>query len=125
MNSNPPPESVDAYIQSFPADVQSKLQALRSAIKALAPDALETISYRMPAYQFHGPLIYFAAFPRHIGLYPAPSGIEAFQSDLAKYKNSKGAVQFPLDQPLPLELISRIVIYRVEENLRRSQSKRD
>lgn len=110
-------ENVDAYIQSFPQDVQQLLQQLRALIRQQAPGAVESISYGMPAYKTYGkPLIYFAGFKNHIGLYATPSGHEAFAKELASYKQGKGSVQFPLDQPLPLDLISRIVAYRVGEN---------
>ena len=91
--------SIDAYIAMFPADVQKKLQAIRAAIKAAAPQATEKISYRMPTFYLDGNLVYFAAFKNHIGFYPIPSGIEAFKEELSRYKTTKGAFQFPLDGP--------------------------
>lgn len=108
--------TIDEYIAAFPADIQAKLQAMRETIRAAAPEAEERISYRMPTFALHGNLVHFAAFTRHIGFYPAPRGIEAFQQELSRYKGAKGSVQFPLDEPLPLELISRIVAFRVAEN---------
>jgi uncharacterized protein YdhG (YjbR/CyaY superfamily) len=109
-------QSVDAYIAAFPEEIQVKLRALREAIRAAAPEAEERISYQMPTYTLHGNLVHFAAYAHHIGFYPTPSGIAAFQQELARYKGAKGSVQFPLDAPLPLELISRMVAFRVAEN---------
>src|SRR5579871_4828618 len=108
--------SIDAYIAAAPADRQSLLQELRAAIRAAAPEADETISYNMPAFAQHGMLVYFANLKDGIGFYPTSSGIAAFQEDLAGYAGTKGAVRLPLDRPLPLELIGRIVRFRVEEN---------
>ncbi len=106
-------ESIEAYIATFPADVQKILQDMRKVIKEAAPQAVEKISYQMPTFYLEGNLVHFAAFKNHIGFYPAPSGIEAFKDDLAKYEGSKGAIRFPKDQPLPYDLIRRIVAYRV------------
>lgn len=116
--------SIDEYIDSFPPDVRQILQELRQTIKEAAPPAQETISYRMPTFTLHGNLVHFAAFSKHIGFYPTPSGIEAFNEELSRYKRAKGSVQFPMDEPLPLSLIRRIVEYRVRENLERHQAKR-
>ena len=110
-------QSIDEYIATFPEDIQAVLQQLRATIHAAAPQATEKISYQMPTFYLKGNLVHFAAFKSHIGFYPAPSGIEAFQQELSAYKSSKGAVQFPIEEPLPLELISRIVKFRVAENL--------
>jgi uncharacterized protein YdhG (YjbR/CyaY superfamily) len=110
------PANIDKYIGGFPTPVQSKLKVLRKTIKKAAPGAEEKISYRMPAFYLNGILVYFAAQTRHIGFYPTSSGVTAFKKELADYKTSKGAIQFPLDRPLPLELITRIVQYRVHEN---------
>ena len=115
--------SIDEYIGTFPADIQVILQELRGTIHAAAPEATEKISYQMPTFYLKGNLVHFAAFKGHIGFYPAPSGIEAFQQELAGYKSSKGAVQFPIGEPLPLELISRIVRFRAEENLKIAEEK--
>jgi uncharacterized protein YdhG (YjbR/CyaY superfamily) len=112
----PEPTSVDDYIASFPAEVQHMLSDLRTLIKRLAPEATEKISYKMPTYYLNGNLVHFAAYARHIGFYPTPSAISAFQDELAGYKHAKGSVQFPLDEPLPVDLITRIVEYRVQEN---------
>ena len=116
-------ESIDEYIATFPEDVQAILQELRATIKAAAPDATEKISYQMPTFYLKGNLVYFGAYKNHIGFYPAPRGIEAFQDELSKYKGAKGTVQFPLDEPLPLDLISRIVQFRVADNLQKAEAK--
>ena len=110
---------VDSYIQSFPAETQELLQQLRAAIRQSAPGSTEVISYGMPGYKFHGMVAWFAGYKHHIGFYPGASGIAAFREELAGYKCSKGTVQFPLGQPLPLELVMRIVRFRVEENLKK------
>jgi uncharacterized protein YdhG (YjbR/CyaY superfamily) len=109
--------NIDEYIQSFPESVQEKLQMIRQTIHKAAPEAKEAISYQMPTFKLNGNLVHFAAFKEHIGFYPIPSGIEAFQEELSKYKTGKGSVQFPLNEPLPLDLVKRIVEFRVKENL--------
>ncbi|MCB8943232.1 MAG: DUF1801 domain-containing protein [Ardenticatenaceae bacterium] len=114
---------IDDYIAQFPTAVQDKLHQLRATIKAAAPAATEAISYQMPTFKLHGNLVHFAAYKNHIGFYPVPSGIEAFQQELSVYKQGKGSIQFPLDQPLPLELISRIVRFRVEGNTAKAAAK--
>lgn len=119
-----PVQSIDDYINSFPPEVRQILQELRQTIKEAAPQAEEKISYQMPTFTLHGNLVHFGAFSEHIGFYPTPSGIEAFKEELSRYKGAKGSVQFPIDEPLPLSLIRRIVEYRVRENLERQQSKR-
>ncbi len=111
------PESIDDYIATFPADVQVILQKMRQTIHKVAPEAAEVISYGMPGFKLNGMLAWFAAAKRHIGFYPKPSGIEAFKKELAPYKTSRGAIQFPLDKPIPYDLIEKIVKYRVKENL--------
>ena len=108
--------TIDQYINGFPDDVRRILNQLRATIRAAAPEASEKISYRMPTYYYNGNLVHFAAHPHHIGFYPTPSGIEAFKDELVDYKGAKGSVQFPIDQPLPLDLIARIVKHRVHEN---------
>src|SRR5688572_13212939 len=110
------PGNIDEYIATFPAHIQKLLNQLHKTIRKTAPEAEESISYQMPAFKLNGPLVYFAGYNNHIGFYPTPSGIEKFQQELSKYKSSKGAVQFPIDEPLPLELVSRIVRFRVKEN---------
>lgn len=109
------PQSIDEYIADFPADIQKKLKVLRETVKRIAPDAKEKISYRMPSFALNGILLYFAAHPNHIGLYPYPSALEAFKGELSKYHTAKGSIQFPNDQPLPMELIARIIEFRVNE----------
>jgi len=118
------PNTIDEYITEFPADVQAKLQEIRAVIHATAPEAQEKISYQMPTFFLNGNLVHFAAFKNHIGFYPAPQGIEAFKAELSAYKGSKGAVQFPIDQPMPLDLIRRIVLYRAEENRKKAEKKK-
>ncbi|MCY9665661.1 DUF1801 domain-containing protein [Paenibacillus alginolyticus] len=116
-------ESIDAYISMFPPDVQEILNRLRDVIKESAPGAEEKISYQMLTFALHGNLVHFAAYKNHIGFYPAASGIEAFKDELSQYKGAKGSVQFPIEKPLPYDLISRIVKYRVAENLRKAEGK--
>ena len=115
--------SIDEYIATFPKDIQKILEELRAAIKAAAPDAQEKISYQMPTFFLNGNLVHFAAFKKHIGFYPTPSGIEAFQKELSVYDGAKGSVQFPIDEPMPLKLISRIVKFRVAENIKKAKIK--
>ena len=114
------PETIDAYIAQFPPDIQARLEQVRATIRKAAPQAVETISYGMPAFKQHRVLVYFAAYAKHIGFYPTGSGIAAFQKEISAFKNSKGAVQFPHDRPLPLALIRRMVQYRVKDDRERS-----
>jgi uncharacterized protein YdhG (YjbR/CyaY superfamily) len=116
-------QSIDDYIGQFPPEVQELLRTLRGVIAEAAPLATEKFSYQMPTFYLHGNLVHFAAFKKHIGFYPTPSGIEAFKQELAAYKGAKGSVQFPFTEPLPYDLISRIVKFRVEENSKRAESK--
>lgn len=118
------PIDIDAYIASFPKEIQQMLKQLRATIKAAAPKANEVISYGMPAFELNGMLVYFAAYKNHIGLYPMPSGIEAFKNELSNYKAAKGSVQFPIDKPLPTELITKMVKYRANENRQRAKIKK-
>jgi len=113
------PITIDEYIFQFPEDVQFILQKVRTVIKESTPGAVEKISYQIPCFYLQGDLVWFAGYKRHIGFYPKGSGIEAFKKELSGYKSSKGAVQFPLDKPIPYELIRRIVKFRVEENLKK------
>ncbi len=113
--------TVDEYIAQCPAEVQPVLNKIRAAIHEAAPSVKEKISYQMPAFDLNGILVWIGAHKNHIGLYPNPSGIKAFQQELAPYKQSKGAVQFPLDQPIPYELIRRIVQFRAAENLKKKK----
>ncbi|MBE2197209.1 MAG: DUF1801 domain-containing protein [Anaerolinea sp.] len=119
----PTSKSIDEYIAGFPPDVQEILEKIRITIRKAAPDAEETISYQMPTFKLKGNLVHFAAFKKHIGLYPTPTGIEEFKDELSAYKNAKGSVQFPLDKPIPFDLISRIVAFRREENLAKAAAK--
>jgi uncharacterized protein YdhG (YjbR/CyaY superfamily) len=116
-------KNIDRYIASFPEEVQKLLERVRSTIREAAPDAEETINYGIPTFTLKGNLVHFAAFKNHIGFYPAPSGIEKFKNELSVYKGAKGSVQFPLDQPIPFDLISRITKFRVKENLERAEAK--
>jgi len=110
------PRDIDEYISGCPEDIQGKLKELRETIRKAAPGVEEKISYMMPAFTLNGILVYFAAQSRHIGFYPTSSGVKAFINELGSYKTSKGAIQLPLNSPLPLELITRIVKFRVREN---------
>ena len=109
--------SIDEYISTFPVEVQAKLNELRNTIHAVAPQATEKISWQMPTFYLYGNLVHFAAFSKHIGFYPGANGIERFLPKMEQYKTSKGAVQFPLNQPLPLDLVREIVAFRLQENL--------
>jgi len=115
--------SIDEYIALFSEETKKILQELRSTIKNAAPGAEEKISYQMPAFAQKGILVYFAAWKNHIGFYPTSSGTQAFKQELSVYKSSKGSVKFPLDKPLPLDLISNIVRFRVAENLKKAEEK--
>lgn len=114
---------VDAYIAGFPKPVQVLLRKIRAVIRKAAPEAEEGIGYQMPAYTFHGPLIYFAGYGHHIGFYPGAAGLANFKKEIAAYKSAKGSVQFPLDEPLPLDLVTRIVAFRVRENGLKAKNK--
>ena len=118
------PETIDQYIAGFPADVQKLLLQVRGAIKKAAPDAGEKISYGIPTFTQNGNLVHFAAFREHIGFYATPTGHKEFEKDLAKYKQGKGSVQFPVDEPMPLALITRIVKFRVKENMEKAELKK-
>jgi uncharacterized protein YdhG (YjbR/CyaY superfamily) len=120
---SPDATTIDEYIQGFPRDVQAILSKLRSTVSRAAPRAIERISYGMPTFSYNGNLVHFAAYEHHIGFYPAPSGITAFQNELKKYKSAKGSVQFPIDEPLPLRLIARIVKFRATENARKAPAR--
>ena len=117
-------KEVDKYIARFPKDVQSILEKIRKTIRKSAPKAEETINYGIPTFTLEGNLAHFAGFKSHIGFYPAPSGIEKFKKELSTNEGAKGSVQFPLDQPIPYELIGKIVKFRVKENLERAEAKR-
>lgn len=117
------PKNIDEYIGGFPNDVQEILEKIRDTIHNAAPDAKEKISYSMPAFEQNGIVVYFAAYKNHIGLYALPSGHEEFKEALSKYKSGKGSVQFPLNQPMPYDLITKIVKFRVKENLAKAKKK--
>ncbi len=117
------PTSVAEYIAGFPRNVQEILEQIRSTIKQAAPEAEERISYRMPTFTLKGNLVHFAAFKKHIGFYPMPAGIEQFQEELSVYQSAKGSVQFPLDRPIPFDLIGRIVQFRVRQNLEKADAR--
>ncbi len=110
-------KTIDEYIATFPKNVQDILQELRKVIKEAAPEAKEAISYGMPTFKLNGNLVHFAAYKNHIGFYPAPSGIDSFKEKLAKYRTGKGTLQFPIDEPIPFELVKEVVRVRVKENL--------
>ena len=110
------PENIDEYIAGFPPEIQEILQKIRMKIRRAAPGAEEAMSYRIPTFKLNGNLVHFAAFKKHIGFYPTPSGIEEFKAELSGYVWAKGSVQFPLDKPIPFDLITRIVKFRVQEN---------
>ena len=117
-------KDVDDYINKAPEQTRSYLRQVREIIKGVAPDVEEKISYQMPTFFLNGNLVHFAAFKGHIGFYPTPSGIEAFKQELSVYEGAKGSVQFPLDRPMPLKLVTRIVKYRVAENLKKPEKNR-
>jgi len=111
------PANIDEYIKGWPKDIQAKLQAMRETIQKAAPEAEEAISYAMPTFKLNGNLVHFAAYQNHVGFYPVPSGMKEFEKELSVYKSGKGSAQFPHDQPLPLALVTKIVKFRVKENL--------
>jgi uncharacterized protein YdhG (YjbR/CyaY superfamily) len=118
------PKNIDEYIAGFPSDVQRILEKIRNNIKKAAPEAQEKISYQMPTFYLNGNLVHFAAFKNHIGFYPTPSGTEKFQKEISKYRAGKGSIQFPLDKPIPYDLITKIVEFRVKENQAKSKKKK-
>ncbi len=125
METNTPlPKNIDEYIAGFPQKIQDMLKEIRATIKKVAPEATEAIKYRMPTYILNGNLVHFAAMKNHIGFYPTPSGIDNFKKELAAYKSGKGSLQFPLDSPLPLDLISKIVELRVKENSAKAETRK-
>lgn len=117
------PKTIDEYFAGFPGEIQERLNRVRMTIRNAAPEAKETIKYQMPTFTLKGNLISFAAYKKHIALYPAPEGNEQFNLELSAYKAEKSTVRFPLDQPMPYDLISRIVKYRIEDNQRRAEVK--
>jgi uncharacterized protein YdhG (YjbR/CyaY superfamily) len=116
--------TIDQYIACFPIEIQVILTKIRETISNAAPGAVESISYQMPTFKLKGNLVHFAAYKNHIGFYPAPSGIEAFKKEIALYKWAKGSVQFPIEKPIPLNLIAEIVRFRVIENMEKSAAKK-
>jgi uncharacterized protein YdhG (YjbR/CyaY superfamily) len=117
------PKDIDEYIAGFPKDVQETLKKIRVTIRKAAPGAEETISYQMPTFTLKGILVCFAAYKKHIGLYPAPAGTERFNKQLSVYRTGKSSVRFPLDKPIPFDLISQIVKFRVKNNLEKAEAK--
>ncbi len=113
--ANGSPDNIDEYIAGFPSDVQVILRQIRTTIAKVAPEAEEALKYRIPTFVLNGNLVHFAAFKNHIGFYPTPSGIEAFKDELSRYEGAKGSVKFPIDQPMPLRLIEKIVTFRLQE----------
>ncbi len=118
------PATIDDYIAGFPKDVQSILQKIRATVRKAAPEAEEAIKYDIPTFVLHGNLVHFAAYKNHIGFYPAPSGTEKFKKELSPYRSGKGSVQFPLDEPMPYDLITKIVQFRVKESAAARAKKR-
>lgn len=116
-------KNIDEYIGWFPEDIQKILEKVRALIQTSAPEATEDIKYAMPTFVLNGNLVHFAAFKNHIGFYPAPTGTEAFREDLAPYKTGKGSIQFQLDEPIPYDLIKKITLFRVDENLKKAKTK--
>ena len=116
-------QSIDEYIAGFPNEVQGILQRIRKTIKKAAPDAEETINYQIPTFTLKGNLVHFAAYAKHVGFYPTPTGIEKFKNELSAYEGAKGSVKFPLDKAIPFDLITKIVRFRVKENLERAEAK--
>jgi uncharacterized protein YdhG (YjbR/CyaY superfamily) len=121
MERKEQPTTIDEYINTFPEDIQSILGKVRQTIRKAAPEAVEAISYQIPTFKLNGNLVHFAAFKNHIGFYPTSSGIRAFKKQLSPYKGAKGSVQFPIDEPIPYDLVKKIVIFRVKENLKKKR----
>jgi uncharacterized protein YdhG (YjbR/CyaY superfamily) len=119
----PTSKDVDKFISTYPEEVQEVLNKVRATIHEAAPGAVETINYGIPTFTLNGNLVHFSGFKDHIGFYPTPSGIEKFKKELSKYEGAKGSVKFPLDQPMPYELITKIVKFRVQENLAKKKKK--
>ncbi|MES2425440.1 MAG: DUF1801 domain-containing protein [Bacteroidota bacterium] len=116
-------KNIDEYIAGYPTDLQNLLQTMRATIHKAAPDAVEAMAYGIPTFKLNGNLVHFGGYKNHIGFYPAPMGIEAFKAETAQYETGKGTLQFPIDQPLPLELVNKIVKFRVEKNLAKVKKK--
>jgi uncharacterized protein YdhG (YjbR/CyaY superfamily) len=124
QTDKPKPTDIDSYIAEFPEATQALLQQIRATIQAAAPDATETISYAIPTFVYHGNLVHFAGYKQHIGFYPGAAGIEAFKDEISEYKWAKGSVQFPLNEPLPLDLVTRMVNYRLAQNVAKVAKKK-
>lgn len=118
------PKDMDEYIAGFSKDIQKILEQIRATVKIAAPDAEETIKYAMPTFTLNGNLVYFAAFRNHIGFYPVPTRNKAFEKEFSVYKTGRGSIQFPLDQPMPLSLITKIVKFRIKENLEKARAQK-
>jgi uncharacterized protein YdhG (YjbR/CyaY superfamily) len=118
------PRDIDEYIAGFPEEIRQRLEQIRATIRKAAPEAEEAIKYRIPTFVLNGNLVHFAAFRNHIGFYPAPQGIEEFKEELSAYKGAKGSVQFPYDEPIPFDLISRIVKFRAEKSLEKKKGRK-
>ena len=116
-------KTIDDYIKSFPKDIQKILEMVRQTIKKAAPEAEEAISYQMPTFKLNGNLVHFAAFKNHIGFYPTPSGTKEFKKEISVFRSGKGSIQFPIDKPMPLSLIKKIVKYRVKESVTAAKKK--
>ena len=115
-------KTIDEYIKIFPQDVQSILERMRQTIRKAAPEAVESISYQMPTFKLNGKnLVHFAGYKNHIGFYPVPSGIRAFKKELSQYRTGKGSLQFPIDKPVPYDLVKKIVMFRVKENMKKKK----
>ena len=114
-------KTIDGYIKTFPKDVRFILEKMRQTIRKAAPEAVEAISYQIPTFKLNGNLVHFAAFKKHIGFYPTSSGIEAFKKELSPYKGGRGSVQFPIDKPIPYDLVRKITMFRVKENSKKKK----
>lgn len=120
----PSPNTIDEFIANFPPNIQALLQQIRAVIHEAAPEAAETISYGIPTFTLNGNLVHFSAYKNHIGFYPAPSGIEQFKDALAKYQKGKGTIQFPINEPIPFELVREVTLFRLAENKRKAEQKK-
>lgn len=117
-------KDIDSFIADFPKETQKLLQQVRETIQKAAPEAQETINYGIPTFKLNGNLVHFSGYKNHIGFYPGAAGIKAFEKEISKYKNAKGSVQFPLDQPIPFDLITRITKFRVQQNIEKAEAKK-
>ena len=124
QNTNTPTTTIDQYIARYPKNVQKHLLQVRSTIKQIVPDAEEAISYGIPTFKLNGNLVHFGGFKQHIGFYPGSSGIKAFEKELSAYKGAKGSIQFPIDQPMPLDIIIAITKFRVAQNLSKTTKRK-